>query len=74
MMEVDRIRKKLFDLPVLFKHYFRNKEYSKAKSIYDTARTVALFLEMEEKDMVRLAAGLITILTHQQMGSLGKVK
>lgn len=54
MLDQKRIMDKLFELPDLFKIHMRNKAYSQAKACYDRARTVAVFLELDEEDMNRL--------------------
>lgn len=54
MRSSEDIRQALFDLPELFLVHFRKKEYAQAKDCYDTARTVALFVKLEEKDMDKL--------------------
>lgn len=54
MLKTEDIRKKVFHQAEMFGHYFSRKEYARAKAAYDTARTVAVFCEMEEADMKEL--------------------
>ena len=54
MLDQKRIMDKLFELPDLFKAHMKNKAYSQAKACYDKAVTVAVFLELEEKEMHQL--------------------
>lgn len=54
MLETEDIRKKVYHQAEMFGHYFRRKEYARAKHAYDTARTVAVFCEMEETDLKEL--------------------
>lgn len=51
---IEQVRDRLFELPDIFNNYYWNKEYYKAKSTYDTARTVALFIRLDEDDMLLL--------------------
>ncbi len=48
------IRQSLRQLPEEFKAYLRNKDYARAKWCYDTARTVALFVRLDEREMLEL--------------------
>lgn len=48
MLEGKRILEKLHLLADEFKVHMRNREYSRAKSCYDTAVAVTVFLEMKE--------------------------
>jgi len=48
------IRQALRQLPEEFKLYYKNKDYGRAKRCYDTARTVALFIELDETEMAEL--------------------
>lgn len=48
------IRQALRQLPDEFKIYLKNKDYARAKNCYDTARTIALFVELGEKEMLEL--------------------
>lgn len=54
MLKTEEIRKKVYLQADMFRHYYRNKEYARAKAAYDTARTVSVFCEMEETDMKAL--------------------
>ena len=54
MLKTEDIRKKVYHQADMFSHYFRRKEYAQAKAAYDTARTVAVFCELEETDMKAL--------------------
>ena len=44
-------RQKLWEYSVSFHRYIRQKEWAKAKYCYDTARTVAVFLELPSEEM-----------------------
>ncbi len=48
------IRQALRQMPAEFMVYYRNKDYGRAKNCYDTARTVAVFVELSEKEMMEL--------------------
>lgn len=54
MLESRDIEKKLFELPVLFKEHMKCKRYFEAKACYDRARTVAVFIELEQDKMTEL--------------------
>lgn len=54
MLSVEEIRKKIFDQAAMFKHHYERKEYARAKAAYTTARTVAVFVELPEPDMIEL--------------------
>lgn len=54
MLEGKQIIDKLYGEADLFVHHMRKKEYPQAKFCYDTARNVAVFLELEEKRMQEL--------------------
>lgn len=49
MLDQKQTLDKLFELPELFKVHMKNKAYPQAKACYDTAVTVAVFLELEEE-------------------------
>lgn len=48
MLEGKALMDKLYKLPSMFKLHMQNKQYSCAKSCYDTARSVLAFLEADE--------------------------
>lgn len=54
MLKEKQLMDKLYELPVNFKFYMEKKDYPRAKSCYDTARTIALFLELDEKQLKEL--------------------
>lgn len=54
MLTQEQIREKLFELPISFNVYFKNKEYGKAKHCYDMARMVSAFVNLQEEDSIRL--------------------
>ena len=54
VLSSEEIRQKLLDLPEHFTIHYRKKEYAQAKKCYDTARTVGVFVGLEEVDMLRL--------------------
>lgn len=49
-----QIEKDLFGMPEQFKEHMRRKEYAQAKYCYDTARTVALFVHLEQDKLLEL--------------------
>lgn len=54
MLTQQEITKKIYDLADQFESMYRNKQYKRAKHIYDTARNVAVFVELPESDMFEL--------------------
>ena len=54
MLDSRDIEKKLFELPLFFKEHMKCKRYFEAKACYDKARTVALFIELEEDKKMKL--------------------
>lgn len=52
MISEERAEEKLMELVELFQSHYREKEYRKAKICYDSARTIASFLELPEERMV----------------------
>ena len=48
MLDNRSLLDKLYELPQMFRVYMENKDYSRAKHCYDTARAVALFMEIDE--------------------------
>lgn len=54
MLTTAEIERDLFDLPEQFKICMKSKDYPKAKHIYDTAVTVALFVRMDQEQQVKL--------------------
>ena len=65
MLEGKQIIDKLYGEADLFVHHMRKKEYPQATCCYDTARNVAVFLELEEKkgrNVAALKARLIALL------------
>lgn len=48
------VKNKLWELSASFHNYVRQKEWGKAKYCYDTARTVALFMELSEQELIEL--------------------
>lgn len=49
MLKEKELLDKLHELSQLFKVHMRNKDYSRAKHCYDTAVTVAVFMEISEE-------------------------
>lgn len=45
---------KLYELPQMFCFYMEHKNYPMAKHCYDTARTVAVFMEIDESRKAEL--------------------
>ena len=54
MLDNRDIEKKLFELPLIFKEHMQCGRYPEAKACYDTARTAALFIELEKDKMTEL--------------------
>ena len=54
MLTADQAKDKLYRKAEEFKKYFYEKKWSQAKHAYDSASTVAVFLELEERDMMQL--------------------
>lgn len=51
MLEGKALADKLYEQPELFNLHMRNRQYSRAKACYDTARNVLVFLEADEGRM-----------------------
>lgn len=51
---MDYLMAKLYRMPEQFREKYREKEYSSAKYLYDTAVRVALFMELPAADKIRL--------------------
>ncbi|MDE6661989.1 MAG: hypothetical protein K2K46_01475 [Lachnospiraceae bacterium] len=49
MLKEKELLDKLYDLPERFRVHMGNKDYPRAKSCYDTARTIAVFMELDEE-------------------------
>lgn len=47
MLTAEEIERDLFDLPERFKGHMKQKEYALAKSCYDTALQVSLFVHLD---------------------------
>jgi len=54
MMDSKKMMDKLYALPEQFEYYMSHKEYFRAKHCYDTAVTVAVFLELDDIQMKEL--------------------
>lgn len=55
MLTEKEIRDKLFEqYPTMFRQSMSAKNYNRAKSIVDTVRKVALFIQLPEEDMDKL--------------------
>lgn len=52
MIDERKAEEKLMELADLFQSHYREKEYRKAKHCYDSARTIASFLELPEERMI----------------------
>lgn len=52
MIDERKAEEKLMELADLFQSHYREKEYRKAKYCYDSARTIASFLELPEERMI----------------------
>lgn len=49
MLKDEQLLDKLYKLPKAFKLYMEQKDYPRAKHCYDTAVTVATFMEIDEE-------------------------
>lgn len=54
MLTAEQIRDKIYSRADDFKDYVREKKWSRAKYAYDSASTMAVFMELPEKDMAEL--------------------
>lgn len=54
MLDSAALIEKLYELPQIFNVSMMNKDYPSAKRCYDTARTVALFMNLDEERMREL--------------------
>lgn len=54
MLTQKEIRDKLYQSADQFEDAYRNKQYARAKNIYDTAERVALFVNLELEDRKKL--------------------
>lgn len=54
MLTPEQILDKLYEQPEIFKSHMRGKRYSQAKACYDDARNIALFVELDEKQLREL--------------------
>lgn len=54
MLDNKSLMEKLYGLPRLFQENMRSKDYVGAKSCYDIARTVAVFLNLDKEHMKEL--------------------
>lgn len=54
MLSAEEIREKIFRKAEDFRKHFCEKKWSQAKHDYDTASSMAVFMELEEDDMAAL--------------------
>lgn len=54
MLTAEQIREKIFRLADDFDRFYAQKEYARAKYAYDTASTMAVFMELPQEDMYEL--------------------
>lgn len=54
MLDNKALLDKLYELPQMFHFYMEHKDYPRAKHCYDTARTVAVFMEIDESRKAEL--------------------
>lgn len=57
MLSAEQIREKIFRKAEDFKQHYYEKKWSQAKYDYDTASSIAVFIELSEADMVELFGG-----------------
>lgn len=54
MLTGENLLHKFYDYALLFQNYIASQKWHQAKYCYDTARNVAVFLELEQKQMEEL--------------------
>ncbi len=54
MLTAKEIRDKIFLQAEVFKQYYRAKDWAGAKYAYDAARTMTVFVELDESDLIEL--------------------
>lgn len=54
MLTAEQIRDKIYALADAFEEHYAAKEYAQAKYAYDTASTMAVFMELPQEDMYEL--------------------
>ena len=54
MKTIREVEKDIMEKPEHFRVYMGSKEYAKAKNVYETTRTVALFIKLEEAKLIEL--------------------
>lgn len=54
MLTSEQIREKIYALADDFERYYAQKEYARAKYAYDTASTMAVFMELPQEDIYEL--------------------
>lgn len=54
MLTAEQIRAKVFGLADEFDRLYNEKKYAQAKYAYDTASTMAVFMELPQEDMYEL--------------------
>lgn len=48
MITEKEVMSKLYELPGMFEHYIKNKQWTSAKACYDRALVICTFLEVED--------------------------
>lgn len=51
------LEEKLFNMPKIFDQEYDLKHYWQAKTIYERARTIAVFMELPDSKMIKLFGG-----------------
>lgn len=54
MLKAEDIRKHLYDSAEVFKIHCRQQAWASAKETYDTTSAIAVFVELEEEDLIKL--------------------
>lgn len=54
MLNEKQLMQKLYELPSMFRVFMKQKDYPRAKACYEKARTVALFMELDETKLREL--------------------
>lgn len=54
MLTAEQIRDKIYELADDFEMHYQRGEYAQAKYAYDTASTMAVFMELPQEDMYEL--------------------
>lgn len=71
-MTIGQLKAKLFSLPNEFNKAYNEKRYAEAKHIYETARNIAVFMELPDVEMIKLFGG--RAYEHEDNGLFSEMK